>query len=400
MHQSNRGRLVVASSHRYADNPRLGSSYLAEAMARIGWRVLFIEQPTSPFHLVFPQSRNGALQKTKAVWRQLRRSGQDAGSVQVLNLFSLLPHVNVSPFDSDISLRHWWRATLPLASRALERRGFGDPDAFLFDSPYFFPLARRMGAPAVYRYADRIQEFSGITAAMAKLQDQIFREAELVVATSRPLYGDLAARSRPSVYIPNGVDIDAFRTPWPEPASLTAIPHPRALYAGALDEWFDFDLLQQAVRANPDIHFVLIGKINVPADRLRPFSEAANVHLLGEVSFRRVPAFMQHSDAGIIPFDTNGNSSLVEAVNPLKLYEYCAAGLPVICYRSREIEQMQAPIRVYGDAADFSVALRYELDRDMPAARRVRQDWAGEATWTQRAAMLEQALLELPARTG
>lgn len=47
-------QIIIASTHPFMADMRLGTSYLAEALCKLGWNVLYIEQPTSPLHLVHP----------------------------------------------------------------------------------------------------------------------------------------------------------------------------------------------------------------------------------------------------------------------------------------------------------------------------------------------------------
>ena len=51
------------------------------------------------------------------------------------------------------------------------------------------------------------------------------------------------------------------------------------------------------------------------------------MHFLGRKSYAELPAYCRQFDVGLIPFKLN---ELTRAVNPIKLREYLAAGLPVI----------------------------------------------------------------------
>ena len=53
----------------------------------------------------------------------------------------------------------------------------------------------------------------------------------------------------------------------------------------------------------------------------------ANVHLAGECAHEDVPSRLLDFTAGLIPFKAN---ALTEAIDPIKYYEYRAAGLPVL----------------------------------------------------------------------
>ncbi|NKB78730.1 hypothetical protein HED49_05435 [Ochrobactrum daejeonense] len=41
-------QIIVASTHPFMADMRLGTAYLADALCKRGWHVVYIEQPTSP----------------------------------------------------------------------------------------------------------------------------------------------------------------------------------------------------------------------------------------------------------------------------------------------------------------------------------------------------------------
>lgn len=392
-------KIILASAHRYGDPIRLGTSYLAEALARRGWRVLFLEQPTSPFHLLSARSRATALEKLRATCREILRPPVPETSTAnpvVLNVVTALPHVAFPIFDSAVTLRNWWRLTFPSLAGSVRNMGFGPTDFILFDTPSFFPFARSMRMRSIYRYADRLKEFSEVTKAMIDLQDVIFREADLIAYTARTLEKDMIREGR-SFYLPNGVDGEAFASQVPEPPELASIPRPRVVYSGAFGPWFDFDLLSAASEAMPDYHFVLIGPAGTAEAAL---GKRPNVHFLGQQWSSRVPQFLLHCQAAIIPFDRSRYPELTDAINPLKLYEYCAAGLPVICYPSEEISALGAPVEFYSSLEEFIGLLRGAIGEDGVERIRRRKAWAGEATWDKRAALLEQEIEKNRTQTG
>ena len=388
-------KIIFASAHRFKSTLRLGTSYLAEAFAKRGWKVLFIEQPTSLFHMVHPAKSRIATDKFRKAARTIWQGGHGmvpADPVDLLNVVSLVPHVNVPAFRSRATLEHWWRMTFPSVTREISNRGFADASALVFDSPFFFPLTRAIGIPAVYRYADRMREFSEVTPAMRRLEERIFREAELVFYTSKALENDLVERKGPVLHLPNGVDIDAYEKKPPEPAELSGIPAPRVIYSGTIGHWFDADLVRAAARELNRVQFVLLG--NPPPERSK-LRDMSNVHLLGQKSFERVPAFLLHCQAAIIPFDMDGLPNLVGAINPLKLYEYCAAGLPVVTYASKEIAAAGAPVDFYQSKRDFFALIRNAIQVDSADRRRTRQTWAASASWDLRAAELDRKLAQI-----
>lgn len=390
-----RKTLIFASSHRFSSTVRLGSAYLASAMAKRGWRVLYLEQPTSPFHIFHPRTRRVALDKALKAVRQSAGACSAAAyeeGVEVVNALTLVPHVDFPGFRSEFTLKNWLSASFPRIVRMVANRGFAEARAVVFDSPYFYPLVQALGLPSVYRYADRLERMSGVTGEMLKMQRPMLREVDLLLCTNSILAADAVDRSGPVLQLPNGVDIDRFSAPHQEPIELTRIAEPRVIYAGAMDKWFDAEALEFAVRMLPSVSFVLLGDARSLPASLR---EIPNVYPLGQVSFLRVPEFLQRAQVGIIPFDMNNMGDLVSAISPLKLYEYCAVGLPVVTYSATEFDVINAPVERYRSPQEFLDGIKRALSQDTEAMREERRNWAANASWDNRAASLETALESL-----
>ena len=76
----------------------------------------------------------------------------------------------------------------------------------------------------------------------------------------------------------------------------------------------------------------LIGKLGVDCSRLKGLP---NVHLLGPHPYESLAGFAKGFTAAILPFKVN---RLTQNVNPIKLREYLAAGLPVVSTALPEVQ--------------------------------------------------------------
>ena len=192
----------------------------------------------------------------------------------------------------------------------------------------------------------------------------------------------------PSTYVsPHGVDVEMFgralRSDTAIPADLAAIRaggKPVVGFYGTLQDWVDLELVEQVARARPEWSFVLLGQIMVDVEALR---RLPNVHLLGRKTHAELPAYCKGFDVGIIPYR---RQERMEFVNPIKLREYLAAGLPVVSTSVPEVVRYGSRCAIADTAPDFARAIEAALAAGSPEARRQRAAAMADESWAARVA--------------
>jgi glycosyltransferase involved in cell wall biosynthesis len=155
-----------------------------------------------------------------------------------------------------------------------------------------------------------------------------------VVATADSLFQTVSSERSDAILAPNGVDFDLFQNAYqretkpPEDMASIVIPDtPIIGYYGALARWFDYDLLAYAAQTHPDYHFLLIGPAhddNLEASKVQTIP---NVFWLGPRDYQVLPQYLAWFDVATIPFVIN---EITLSTSPIKLFEYLAAGKPVV----------------------------------------------------------------------
>lgn len=265
----------------------------------------------------------------------------------------------------------------------------GRPALVLVQLPFWGALgrelARRLGCPLVYDRIDLHTGFPGVPSEIETVETELIRAAELVSATASALAErprELGARV---LFLPNAADLRTFS---PRPREDARPGETRIGYVGALGPWFDSEALRHASGAFPEWRFRLAGRVEAP--EVAALSALPNLELAGEIPFREVPGFLAGLDVALVPFR---DLPLTRAVDPVKLYEALAMGLPVVARRLPETERWSEPlVYLYETPEDFVRQVRRAVEEDSPERRAERWRAAQRETWDRRAEELLSSL--------
>ncbi len=229
-----------------------------------------------------------------------------------------------------------------------------------------------------------------------ELEGILFERADLVFASSRKLARDREA-IRPDIqFVPNGVDFASYhRAADPKlaiPDELRAIPRPRIGYLGNLEARVDYALIERVALTRPDWSIVLVGPSEgYWREKLAILEKLSNVYWLGKRAPGEAPAILKAFDAAIIPFV---RSPQTEAIYPLKLNEYLAAGKSVVMTPFADLREFQNVAWIAPDAASFIGALEEAILPVDPGMLRMRWRVAQENDWRDRATVIAQVLAQ------
>lgn len=175
--------------------------------------------------------------------------------------------------------------------------------------------------------------------------------------------------------VPNGVDPSVFQAPSPRPADLP--PPPIVGYAGTLGPRMDVDLVLEVAERLPDVSFVFIGPD--PARRIvdrlaslegfgRPASRSLprgrhNIRLLGDRHYRLVPSYVRQFDVAWIPHRVGEGETGGDLI---KVYEYWAAGRPVVSTRLDGMERWGEDMHFVDGPADAVATIQGLLSGHIP----------------------------------
>jgi hypothetical protein len=288
-------------------------------------------------------------------WQDLRRTSRpcDQGElldqrVHILNV----PALPIEPLpwgawlNRRLLWRDAWREIEHFAAAGSPVIGVGRPCALALET-----IRRLHPAASFFDAMDCFPEFhSGLSRrAMRRHEDAIAAEVDLVVASSTFLANRFARRGLRVEKVLNACDSESrggekergrggddpnesFRSVSPSPPFPLSPSGPVLGYLGCIGRWFDWPLVLRLAGMMPHVRIELVGPCVVPPPGGQRLPD--NLRLAPACRRSEAGGHLARFAAGLIPFKIN---ALTSGVDPIKYYDYRAAGLPVLSARFGEM---------------------------------------------------------------
>lgn len=362
---------------------------MARAAAR-GHRVLFVE--THGFlgkHLLqlVRGPRRGSL------WRRLFGLERVAPGVDVRK------SLNVLPWGQKYALGRQVNAITTLFVLRRLASELPPPVLLWVYDPAAVATGRRLTWPIVYDCVDDYPEQTRGAqrrALMARADDAVARAARLVFTTTPTLLERQRGRNPRTHHVPNAADYEHFSAAADAQTAaqeVSALPRPVIGFSGNfLADKVDFALVGDLARARRDWSFLLVGPVQRDVQaQLDDLRAEPNVIWVGPKPYAELPRYVAAFDVGLIPYLTN---AYTRSCFPLKLYEYLAAGKPVVATGLPSLEGMEPDVVLAAGRLEAVVeAVSAALARSADDDRARRMGIAARNTWDGRV----ERLLELVA---
>lgn len=264
-------------------------------------------------------------------------------------------------------------------------RGLPGPIVYWVYDPCALPMVA--GDFVVYDCVDDYAEQAGSAgrgrALMTAADRKIGRVARLIFTTATPLYERHRQWNDRAYLVRNVGDYSHFSSASDRKIAapeLLDLPHPVIGFVGnILPSKVDLHLLETLAKARPEWTLVLIGPERPGAgDQLRALAALPNVVWLGKKPYERLPAYVAAFDVALIPYVAN---NYTRSCFPLKVFEYLAAGKPVVASGLPELSGMEPDVVVADTQPLFLAAVADALSNDGDNARHRRRELARRNTW-------------------
>ncbi|MFD2612391.1 glycosyltransferase [Paenibacillus gansuensis] len=220
---------------------------------------------------------------------------------------------------------------------------------------------------------------------------EMVRVAQGVTCTSERLYQRLSRLypRKPLELVRNAYDPDmGLHLP-----GIRSLPRPVDLpegpvvgYIGAWAPWVDQLLVLGLPKYVKGAQVAVIG----PEFGSKYIQNRKDIHFLGLKRHEQLSAYLAHLSVCIIPFRIN---PITLSTNPVKAYEYLAAGKPVISTNLPECRLLQPYVDVTHTRSAFSELAAERISDPGPASERTQ--YALTQTWQHRVKQIEAFLTRL-----
>ena len=180
--------------------------------------------------------------------------------------------------------------------------------------------------------------------------------------------------------LPNGADIYQFTKDVviaPDLENLRRSYEQIIGFHGTLVSWVDFALIRDIALNCPEWGIVLIGPdCGLPNN----YKNVPNIHYLGSRPYNKLASYVKYFDVGMIPFEVR---QVTHSANPIKMYEYLAAGVPLVATPIRECVNLSPIVRIGKNSSEFisqiKAVLKVKIQEQQLYLR-----MAYENSWSQR----------------
>lgn len=356
--------------------------HFAKGLAERGWNVLFVDAPVTWLAPLKNRLTLPLLVPARRVRDIPMPDG--SGSLRVLSPIACLP------FGNRYRLLNRWNQRL----LALQIQSVVAGPCVLLPMlpssvdllPYLHPVA------VLYDCVDFHAEFVGTLnpAVVEQMEWDLVHVSRTVFATAEALAERLRQQHTDVRLIPNAAEIAHFRETVTAPVHdrLQSIPEPRVILVGGIGSWVDQSFIAHLAKARPDVSIVMIGPVETNVDALQTLP---NVHFLGLQPYAELPRYLAGCEATLVSFVQN---ELTRSVNPIKVYEYIAAGKEVIATPMPELTKLDAYIWIAPAAETAVDVLNRVLSGETRTSAADREAFIEQHSWHARIDLVEGALRE------
>ena len=281
-----------------------------------------------------------------------------------------------------------------LNARVLRRAVAGavdDPERFIGVTtlPIVADLVGRVPlARWVYYCVDDLAEWPGLDrGSLQAMEAKLVERVDAVVAVSEHLVERMAGLGREAELLTHGVDPDFWIAPGGEvPAEIAALEPPLVVFWGVVDRRLASDWIATLAGSLERGTVVLVGPPNNPDPSLVDLDRVVQT---GSMPMEALPAIAAAAAALVMPY---ADMEATRAIQPLKLKEYLATGLPVVVSDLPACREWHDACDIVDSGEVFSWKVLTRIADGVPSLQQEARERLVDETWERKAESFERVL--------
>ena len=279
---------------------------------------------------------------------------------------------------------HGWdrRINRELLGRHLRRlsANHNQPPIVVTTLPWTADLVDRVPARRwVYYCVDDFTVWPGLDGrALLKMERRLVEKVDRIVAVSETLRTRLASMGRPSELLTHGVDLEFWQTGEGSFPDFASHPKPWIVFWGVVDRRMDSAMIRALAEARLGT-LLLVGPHNHPDPAL---AALPGVVLPGPLPLHRLPALAKQTSVLVMPY---ANLPVTRAIQPLKLKEYLATGLPCVVSDLPANRDWADCLDIVTSAADLVATVKRRLEHGIAPEQRLARGRLAHEGWAAKA---------------
>ena len=352
-----------------------------------------------PILYVEPWVTLRSLRKGKRTLREIAqhfgrtRVSRHEPNVSVLHSSTLLP-VSGSRMLGSMTRRMWIAAV----KNAARSSGITRPILWVCRPELGFAIGSLGEKFSIYHVVDEYAGYTGQSESaverLLETESHTLDRVDVTVAASPELVKAKSAPGRDVILLENAVEPTAYRNARAarkKPRDIESLSGPKIGYCGLIGKRLNLGLLQNLAEARPDYRLIMIGKVDPRESEVAIARLAAlpNVHFLGEKGSQDVPDYITSLDVGLLPYAVNIET---RHISPIKMYEYWAAGIPVVSTGIPAAIKHEFALEIADDSERFIAKVDDAIDRNGVRDEAYLLALAEENSWQSRVDSVRQEI--------
>ena len=163
----------------------------------------------------------------------------------------------------------------------------------------------------------------------------------------------------------------------------------RMAYVGTISSWFDWEPLEQVLDFDSNVEIHLYG----PLDATVKIPKKIGMIYHGTIEHDKLYDTLRDMDCLLMPFIVN---DIIEAVDPVKLYEYINFNKNIIVCRYKEVERYEEFVNYYSTPEEFvNIVKMLKKNNTIKYSNKQRIDFLKDNSWDNRVLQIKNVIESL-----